>query len=179
MADQEAANRAMKRRVAPGSGSGDMAVAPEDVQLREKTNDVVHIYKYYSSDPKLEGPPACLYLHKKVKSRDEFTHSCEFVSRWTGMTDLHGHWTLLDDDSRLVLDFNCREGTVPCSGDRARPLHRTTMFRVETVLGNGDLASWVGDDDKGWEIHLVHSRSLVKIEQVGKPSRMVIVDTPL
>ena len=142
------------------------------VMPANSTNDVVHIYKYNSSD--IEGPPATLYLHKKMSREGQPQCTCEFVSRWTGMTDLHGHWDLGDDDTRLNINFNCRQGTVPTSNGRARPLHASVMFRcIGDNLGNGEVATWIGTDDKGADINLVHIRSLVK---VGTPPRMMLTE---
>ena len=107
----------------------------------------------------------------------QFTQSCEFISRWTGMTDLHGRWGLQDDDVRLNIVFNARQGVAPGNEDHRRPLHTSTMFRCEVTLPDGETASWVGNDDKGWEINMVHVRTMVKVP--GKPPRMMPLQTQL
>jgi hypothetical protein len=148
-------------------------------------NDSVHMYLYYSADPNLaDKKPAWLYLHKKQEhlslhsDGDTFrcTQTVEFISTWTGMTEEHGHWTLFEDGFRLNVDFNSQEGVVPLGHGRPRPLHMTKLWRVDVPRGPDEVACWIGDDDKGWEIQLVHVRSICKVRKTsGAPKRAVMI----
>ena len=91
----------------------------------------------------------------------------EFVSRFSGMTDLHGRWELLEEDNKLVIHFNSREGKQ--EGDRCLPLHPTRLVRMQKMDELApEGASWEGTDDKGYIVHLCHWKSYLKH---GKPLR--------
>ena len=104
----------------------------------------------------------------------------EYMSRGAGITEAHGEWELTQDD-RLMIWFNCREGTSVDRASRGSGGERRVGCRLHpTVLRRDPLspaapqdAAWEGMDDKGFEIWLVHVRSLV---MYGKPMRRDLSD---
>ena len=134
--------------------------------------DFEYIYYYHSSDPD-QTSPAMLYLH----NTSDGMLQVEYVSRGAGLTSLHGKWTLSQDEHRLQIDFNCYEGTKPHGSQTARTQlkrHPTILRRVHDPAdldeGAPENASWEGQDDKGFIIHLVHWKSFATL---GKTQRTI------
>ena len=136
-------------------------VVPDD---RVAAMGTEHMYFYHSSGPASGERPSVLYLHQTASSQ-----SVEYMSRGAGLTDMHGRWELSDDDLRLNIWFNCREGTsaraasgAPSGARTNLPLHPTILRRVEAPeLPAPEKATWEGIDDKGCTIWLVHFKSFV------------------
>ena len=162
--------------------------------------DYEHIYFYHSSQfPAERGfRPSMLYLHQTSTQvcsvcedngipshvcagcRSSSRREVEFMSRISGLTNQHGHWELTEQDNKLTIHFNCREGQSDehqCLQVGLR-LHPTRLIRLAVdmglqlepgsftpmtcIAGKPVNASWEGTDDKGYVIHLVHFRSYLK-----------------
>jgi hypothetical protein len=174
----------MVRRGKSGrSTTSSAASAASSTGAEEIGGSTEHVYFYHSSDPDQKAAsgdrPAVILLHSRASGQ-----VVEYMSRGAGITAAHGEWELTQENQRLVIWFNCREGT---SVDRASRgsggerrvgcrLHSTVLRRVfEHPLSQAapQDAAWEGIDDKGWEIWLVHQRSLV---MCGRPMRPNLTD---
>ena len=126
-----------------------------------------HVYGYCSS---VHGMGTLILTRRQSQtSPGQHLQQVEWISRITGLTDLHGSWRI-DDQDRLVIQFNCREGT--SNSNRGLRLH-TTVFWKNMPLGEipDEYSAWGGFDDKECEIGLRHMRSIMEIKEKGKPPR--------
>ena len=161
------------------STTSSAASAASSTGAEEIEGSTEHVYVYYSSAPDSGDRPAVILLHSRASGQ-----VVEYMSRGAGITAAHGEWELTQDDQRLMIWFNCWEGT---SVDRASRgsggerrvgcrLHPTVLRRVfEHPLSQAapQDAAWEGMDNKGFEIWLVHQRSLV---MCGRPMRPNLTD---
>lgn len=122
-----------------------------------------HVYSYHSSEHG-EGT-LILTRRRSTTSPDGFSQRVEWISRSLGLTASHGDWRI-DEQGRLVLNFNCREGTLDRKGLQ---LHTTLLWkemRLDTVPD--DYSAWGGWDDKKCNIGLKHTKSFMEVKEIGK-----------
>ena len=132
-----------------------------------------HVYDYFSD---LHGYGKVILTRRPDIVNGGFIQRIEWISSGAGLTDSHGSW-IVDEEDRLVLPFNCLEGTLErTAGAEPRrlrqnlPLHPTILWYGMAVDGAPDgYNCWGGWDDKRAAIALKHVKSLEEIRRPGCP----------
>ena len=102
-----------------------------------------HVYEYHSNG----------VLHKAVLTLVQYMDGrclCEFLTKGF-MAEPHGKWSITDCGSELTVWFNYRFA----DGEKTMPMHPSRLFRSEDE-------GWLGMDDKGCAIQMVHLRTIMK-----------------
>ena len=105
-----------------------------------------HVYDYFSD---LHGYGKVILTRRPDIVNGGFIQRIEWISSGAGLTDSHGSW-IVDEEDRLVLRFNCLEGTLERTAgaepqDCDRTFHCTLLFsgmvwlwtvhRMVTIVG--------------------------------------------
>ena len=131
----------------PGSDPADpltsAAAAALVVMQPDPPAEIRHVYEYHSNG----------VLHKAVLTLIQYIDGQilgEFLTKGH-MADPHGKWSMTDCGSELTVWFNYRFA----DGEKAMPMHPSRLFRSEDE-------GWLGMDDKGCQIQMVHLRSIMR-----------------
>ena len=92
-----------------------------------------HVYDYWSD---LHGYGNVILTRRPDIVNGAFLQRIEWITSGAGLTDSHGSW-IVDEEDRLVLRFNCLEGTLERTAGAGPPRLRQNLPLHPTVLWYG------------------------------------------